>query len=102
MNHFVNSFSKNILFIFPFHYDTLFYEVILMAIKEDNKRISVKLTKDEYQIIEKLAKAECRSVSNFLYKTIKENIPELNQPNNSLSLEKLKSIENRINDLRPF
>lgn len=50
-----------------------------MAISEENKRISVKLTKSEYEIIEKLAKSECRSVSNFLYKVIKENVKELNE-----------------------
>ncbi|MBU6135196.1 hypothetical protein [Clostridium tertium] len=50
-----------------------------MAVNRDNKRISVKLTKDEYQIIEKLSKDECRSVSNFLYKVIKENVKELNE-----------------------
>ena len=50
-----------------------------MAVNRDNKRISVKLTKDEYQIIEKLAKDECRSVSNFLYRVIKENVKELNE-----------------------
>ena len=52
-----------------------------MAVNEDNKRISIKLTKNEYKIIEKLAKGECRSVSNFLYKIIKENVPELNNDN---------------------
>lgn len=50
-----------------------------MAVNAENKRISVKLTKDEYEIIEKLAKSECRSVSNFLYKVIKENVKELNE-----------------------
>lgn len=49
-----------------------------MAVNEENKRISVKFTKDEYKILEKLAKSECRSVSNFLYKVIKENVSELN------------------------
>lgn len=50
-----------------------------MAVNDENKRISVKLTKDEYEIVERLAKAECRSVSNFLYKIIRENVKELNE-----------------------
>ena len=48
-----------------------------MAVNEGNKRISVKLTKHEYEIIERLAKSECRSVSNYLYKVIKENVKEI-------------------------
>lgn len=50
-----------------------------MAVKDDNKRISVKLSKEEYDIIEKLAKQDSRSVSNFLYKIIKENVEELKE-----------------------
>ena len=49
-----------------------------MAVNQDNKRISVKLTKEEFEIIEKLAKSECRSVSNYIYKILKENVKELN------------------------
>ncbi|SCI99303.1 Uncharacterised protein [uncultured Clostridium sp.] len=50
-----------------------------MAVKDDNKRISVKFTKEEYETIETLAKEECRSVSNFIYKIVKENVKKLNE-----------------------
>lgn len=50
-----------------------------MAVKDDNKRISVKFSKGEYEILEKLAKDELRSVSNYIYKIVKENVKELNK-----------------------
>ena len=43
-----------------------------MAVSEDNKRINVKFTKEEYEIISKLAKEDNRSASNYIYNIVKE------------------------------
>ena len=50
-----------------------------MAVKEDNKRISFKLSKKEYEDIEKLAKEDARSVSNYMYKVIREHLDKLEE-----------------------
>ena len=42
-----------------------------MAIKDSNKRISIKLDKEDYKKIEGLAADEMRSVSNYLSYIIK-------------------------------
>ena len=42
-----------------------------MAIKDSNKRISIKLEKEDYKKIEALASEEMRSVSNYLSYIIK-------------------------------
>ena len=48
-----------------------------MAVSQENKRINVTLSKSEYTEVEKLAKAENRSVSNmiktFILKAIKKS-----------------------------
>lgn len=43
-----------------------------MAVSDTNKRISVKITKEEYEEIEILAKIDNRSVSNFISKLVKD------------------------------
>lgn len=50
-----------------------------MAISEDNKRISVKLTKDQYEQVRKLASNKDRSVSNYIGYLVKKHIENQNQ-----------------------
>lgn len=50
-----------------------------MAISEDNKRISVKLTKDQYEQVRKLASNEDRSVSNYISYLVKKHLENQNQ-----------------------
>ena len=51
-----------------------------MAISEDNKRISVKLTKEQYELIKKIATDKDRSVSNYIGYLVKKHLKELEGP----------------------
>lgn len=64
-----------------------------MAIKDDNKRISVKFTKDEYDILEKLAKKENRSVSNLVGTLTKKHLENHIQPNDLLEIHSTNNKE---------
>ena len=48
-----------------------------MPVATDNKRISVKLSIKEYEIIEKLAKEENRSVSNYIFNVLHEHLKSI-------------------------
>lgn len=48
-----------------------------MAVKEENKRISVKLTKDQYNQIKEIADYKDRSVSNYIGYLVKKHLEEL-------------------------
>ena len=41
-----------------------------MTVSENNKRVNVKLSKEEYSILEKLAKEQNRSISNMVHTLI--------------------------------
>ena len=45
-----------------------------MAVKEENKRISVKLTKDQYDQVKELANEKDRSVSNYIGYLVKKHL----------------------------
>ena len=45
-----------------------------MAVSDDNKRISVKVSKEQYSQLEKLASKENRSVSNYIGYLIKKHL----------------------------
>lgn len=49
-----------------------------MAVSKDNKRISVKLTKEAYDKIEKLAQKEQRSVSNYISFLVTKHLDQKN------------------------
>ena len=49
---------------------------VIMAISEDNKRISVKLTKEQYELIKKIATDKDRSVSNYIGYLVKRHLEE--------------------------
>ena len=45
-----------------------------MAVNKDNKRISVKLTKEQYSKVEELATEDNRSVSNYIGFLVKAHL----------------------------
>ena len=45
-----------------------------MAVSDNNKRISVKLSKEQYSQLEKLASKESRSVSNYIGYLVKKHL----------------------------
>ena len=47
-----------------------------MARSEDNKRISVKLTKEQYELIKEIAADKDRSVSNYIGYLVKRHLEE--------------------------
>ena len=47
-----------------------------MAVSDDNKRISVKLSKEQYSQLEKLANKDNRSVSNYIGYLVKKHLEE--------------------------
>lgn len=49
---------------------------VIMAISEDNKRISVKLTKEQYELIKEIATDKDRSVSNYIGYLVKRHLEE--------------------------
>ena len=47
-----------------------------MAVNEENKRISVKLTKEQYEQVRKLASEKNRSVSNYIGYLVKKHLED--------------------------
>ena len=59
-----------------------------MAISEDNKRISVKLTKEQYEQIKEIATDKDRSVSNYIGYLVKKHLKEFEKLVEFLVIEK--------------